>query len=289
MQDILGVGQLYKQQSVVRESIRDSRSRKNSVWGPAAPHRCIYCTGPRFIMAAIAFSLLLMGLTQSLALALWPDCEDGVPCKYKKTQREIFERVIHQRIPLLRKHAERHANFSAFGISARAYQQTSPPLRDCVKPWMDFLKEQVGGNLTSRPEMVRDIVQYMRLMETPFGREVVGKLLSEPVHFGEQLDRVATCAKENTPLHATLCSWLDDPSLAPTLATPPSGGPAAALSLAVHEGLVLERLAAESTRNREFRVHMASHYARISDEVEAGIVSSSQRRGDPADVIKFRL
>ena len=61
---------------------------------------------------------------------------------------------------------------------------------------------------------------------------------------------------------------LDDASIAPSLATLSPEGPGRALSFAVNTGLVMERVASAYARSREVRVALASHYARLNDQVE---------------------
>ena len=86
-----------------------------------------------------------------------------------------------------------------------------------------------------------------------------------------------------------MCEWIDEPSLAPHLSTPPSGSNALGLEFAAHEVLVLERFAQKAAKSREFRVHLAQHFANLNQQVEGGIVRISREQGESDDLINFKL
>ena len=62
-----------------------------------------------------------------------------------------------------------------------------------------------------------------------------------------------------------------------------------ALTFAVHGGIVMEALSQKFKESREFRVHMATHFARMTDEVEAAIVRRTRDLGDSDSLLDFRL
>ena len=259
------------------------------------------------IMIAVC---ILLGI-QYIAIALWPDCDPGVPCKDRKSQREMFADIIHARVPPLEKYAKK-VDFSSLG--SEAYEP--PEARDCVKPWFDSLRAHVGN--TSNPALIREIMDYLRLSNVTSARDAISSYWSQPVDFGATLDQVETCTRENAPVHAALCLLLDKPEYAPQLAMPEQVSPAPpppsprpsrlaralrvdcfaprlvgqaseALTFVVHHGLISEALSSKFMTSREFRQEMASHYARMSDEVEAAMAVVIKALGKSDSYLNFRL
>eukprot|EP00966_Prymnesium_polylepis_P059223 1373012-Prymnesium_polylepis.1 len=62
-----------------------------------------------------------------------------------------------------------------------------------------------------------------------------------------------------------------------------------ALTFGVHHGLVSEALSRKFMHSREFRIEMAAHFARVSDEVEAAMVKVLRALGKPDYYLDFRL
>ena len=62
-----------------------------------------------------------------------------------------------------------------------------------------------------------------------------------------------------------------------------------ALTSIVHHGLVSEALSKKFMTDREFRIQMSSHYARLSDEVEAAIAKKSRYLGWAEHYLDFQL
>eukprot|EP00966_Prymnesium_polylepis_P268458 6202154-Prymnesium_polylepis.2 len=93
----------------------------------------------------------------------------------------MFADIIHARVPPLKKHAKK-VDFSTLGNEAHEAQQA----RDCVKPWMDTLRANVGSS--SQPALVREIMGYLRLSNVTSARDAIGSLWSQPVDFTTTLD-----------------------------------------------------------------------------------------------------
>ena len=74
------------------------------------------------------------------------------------------------------------------------------------------------------------------------------------------------------------------------LVTPPSGdNNAAGLRFAMHEVLIYERFALEAARSREFRNSLSTHFAKLNNQVEKGIVETSRAEGESDDLIAFKI
>ena len=167
-----------------------------------------------FVSVNVMIALVIMLSIQLMAVVIWPACEPGVPCKDRKSQREMFTDIIDARVPPLKRHAK-DVDFSPLGSEAGIAQESA---RDCVAPWMDTLRMHVEN--TSNPALVREVMHYLRLTNVTSAREALGSLWSEPVNFDLTLDEVATCTRQNTPLHAALCLLLDKPEYVPQLVMP---------------------------------------------------------------------
>jgi len=227
-----------------------------------------------------------MLLVQVGAHLMWGACTPGVPCKWKKTQQEIFQDVVYNRVPKVKAFADAR-DFSHIG-AARA-DGLYAPRRDCVKPFIDGFKSRIGSTLSS-PELVHEIYGYLGLADSRDGRRVVADIWNASVDFEPMVDQIATCARENRPLHETLCGWLDDPSIALTLhESQEDVNNSDALTFAMHEVLVLERLAREGVRSRSFRNFIAAHFAAKSDLVEDAIVRVSREQNEPEDLAAFKV
>ena len=92
----------------------------------------------RLLFFAIFINLLMMGAIQLLANYIWPECTPGVPCKYKKSQLEIFANVVQTRLPPLKAFAD-SADFSSWGADTHA-AASDVPSRDCATPWLVSFK-----------------------------------------------------------------------------------------------------------------------------------------------------
>ena len=157
----------------------------------------------RFLGSSIALALALMLCVQGVTYVIWPDCEYGVPCEWRKSQLEVYAEVVRKHVPPLKAHTGKHSSFVHLGT--QAFAETK---RDCVGPWLETLKASVrahmGGALVSDPAVVREVMELMHLTNTSFGREAVGNLSSLTIDLESQVDRMGACARQNAPLHATL-------------------------------------------------------------------------------------
>ena len=242
----------------------------------------------RFVLFCVWATLGIMVIVQLCANAFWAECEPGVPCKWKKSQNEVFADVMYTRVPRVKKYSQDGADFSYIG-AAKTPGLYEPGERDCVRPFVEGFKARVGS-LRSDPALVHELYQYLHLENSTYGRSVVADIWNASVDYEPMLDRVATCARENRPLHETLCAWLADPGMAPTLLEPPSADSnAAGLRFAMHQILVFERFALEAGRSREFRIFMAAHFASLNSVVEKGIVDISRAQGESDDLISFKI
>ena len=244
-----------------------------------------------FVVQSTMIALLVMVGIQLLAIVIWPKCTPGVPCKDKTSQMETFMGIIHERVPPLKKHSDglfadnTHPKPGSTFDLLRSEAFTDAPPRDCVTPWIDVLRQQVGN--TSQPALIQELMGYLRLSNNSAGREAIGSLWWQPQDFSATLDEVENCTRANAPVNAALCLLLDNPDYVPVLTRPHMMR--SALTNAVHLGLVMEALNRQFMVSKEFRIHMATHFARISDEVEAAIVQRSRDLGDPESLLNFRL
>lgn len=258
----------------------------------------------RFISCAVVTTMMIMVCVIFLAVNFWPECEAGKPCKWKKSQHEIFLDVVHDRVPAIREYADGR-DLSYLGVEkqegpykpsnasriAEAHSNASVANRDCVRWLVDGYKARVG-DMTTQAEMVREILRTLRLENSTEMNEVVEDLLetSPGASFEPMLEQVATCARENLPLHATLCAWLDDPTLVPFLLEPANDvNNSEGLTFAFHELMVAERIAHAASYSRDFRNFLSTHYAGIGADVEAAIVQVSEAQGDSHEVIEGQL
>ena len=236
------------------------------------------------ICLVITFGIML-GM-QFLTRHFWAECQPGVPCKWAKSQEEIYADVISSRVPPLKAYATGH-DFSYIGAGKAA--GLYKPQRDCVRPFVDGFKMRVG-NLSSQPALVHEIYGYLRLENSSAARAIVADLWEGSLDLEKMLEQITMCARQNRPLHETLCAWLDDPSMAAELVEPPAdANNAGGLRFAMHEVLVLERFAQEARKSHAFRSLIASHYASLDDEVEAGIVRSTRSIGLSEDMVEFGI
>ena len=163
----------------------------------------------RFLVLCVFFILGVMLFMQFLAARIWAPCLPGIPCKYRKSQAEIFEDVIHARVPPLMKYVEKDQRADFSDIGSAAHREEEP--RDCMTPWVVSFKQHLG-TMYSQPALVRELMVIYRLRNSSRARRAIGLLWNTSINFEPMIDRVAGCALGNAPLHATLCSWLDDPS-----------------------------------------------------------------------------
>jgi len=229
-----------------------------------------------FIMLSVMGTLLIMLGVQLLTRAVWAECAPGSTCKWAKTHEEILADVVYSRVPPVKAYAKGR-DFSHIGAD-RAAGLYNPP-RDCVRPFAEGLKARVGS-LSSQPELIHEMYGYLRLENSTTARALVADVWEASISLEPLVDQIATCARENRPLHEVLCAWLDAPEIAAELLEPPSDpSNADGLRFALHEALLLERLAEAATKSRSFRAFLASHYASVSSEVEAALVRLSSAMG----------
>jgi len=239
-----------------------------------------------FIGLCVTLTLLIMLAVQLITREIWAECQPGVPCKWAKTQSETIADVIHTRVPKVKQYAKER-DFSYFGAdkSAGLYD----PKRSCVISFVEGFKARVG-NLSSQPQLVHELFGYLQLENSTTARAIVTDLWDKPVDFEPMVDQIATCVRQNRPLHEALCAWLDEPAMAAEFFAPPSDATnAEGLRFAMHEVLVLERFAQEARKSRTFRTFMAAHYALMKDKIEGEIVRISRNQGESEDLIKFQL
>ena len=218
----------------------------------------------------IFLALLVMGGVQGLAFVIWPSCKVGKPCKTKQTQEEYFREIIDTVVPPLTKYGRDSANFSGAG-SLRGAPLVSPgqpssssgsgefaPLQsDCVTPWLNWLNSTLGFTET-QPAMVQEVMALFRANNASWARDEIGDLWNTPYSFTEMLQTVGRCARDNEPLHANLCAWLEDENLAPLFGGRRSAAISAAqrrsLSIALHAAVILERFSLKGMSSRKVRV-----------------------------------
>eukprot|EP00308_Calcidiscus_leptoporus_P007607 CAMPEP_0119382648 /NCGR_PEP_ID=MMETSP1334-20130426/73856_1 /TAXON_ID=127549 /ORGANISM="Calcidiscus leptoporus, Strain RCC1130" /LENGTH=79 /DNA_ID=CAMNT_0007403197 /DNA_START=29 /DNA_END=265 /DNA_ORIENTATION=+ len=75
----------------------------------------------------------MAGVQLVVAYVIWPECKPGEMCKWPKTQQEVFQDVVYDRVPKLKKFSEGH-DFSYIGTS-KARGARYKPQRDCVQ-WL---------------------------------------------------------------------------------------------------------------------------------------------------------
>jgi hypothetical protein len=151
-----------------------------------------------FVSINVVIAMLIMVGIQFIAVAIWPKCTPGVPCKYRRSQLETFSDIVDERVPPLQSHAS-SADFS-YLRSVPISQNTMGMRRDCVTPWMDVLKAQVGN--ASDPAIIQDIMGYLGLTNVESALEAIGTLGSQPQPFAADLERVASCTRHNAPVNS---------------------------------------------------------------------------------------
>lgn len=59
--------------------------------------------GLPFIGLSVVITLLIMLGVQFVTREIWAECQPGVPCKWAKTQNDVFADVIHTRVTEVKK------------------------------------------------------------------------------------------------------------------------------------------------------------------------------------------
>ena len=194
-------------------------SQRQDKFTPTRKALAIQCPPlPYFIALTGAFSIGLLAACQVAAFVIWPDCSPyAITCRHEKSRYEMFKDFTRVNVPPLRKYTDSgQADFSKLG--ARLFEPRA--MRDCVSPWVDWLRHNLtalGTNLTSDPARINSILTRMDLNHLSVVRAQMGSLLTHPQSYAQTLEHVTSCAMDNLPLHQTLCGWLDDPTIAPNL------------------------------------------------------------------------
>ena len=235
-------------------------------------------------LVAIVIGYGLLGLSQLVALWMWPACEDGVPCNQRKTSAQLFREFGRDVVPPLRAHPP---NFSTMGRDALQWggrgKPQHHPSRDCVEPLTTWLRSELGGSFTSSPSKVQQVLQYIGVHDLTLARKALGSLLYEPQDFEALVNQSSQCTRINPVVHAYLCEALDDPVIRPKY-----DNSSDALLLGIHLYLVLEKLGSVGRDHFDLWAALGSHFERVSDSIVATIIKNSEAEGLDDNIIKFR-
>jgi hypothetical protein len=191
---------------------------------------------------------------QLVSVWLWPDCVIGESCEFKKNQEQIVDAIIRKRMPPLKAFAD-HADFRFRGLNL------IPEECDCVSAFLETFEGHIGANMTTDPSIIAKIVEAMHLpSRDPLFVELLGDLLTSPMNLEKEVVDTAACARENIPLNALLCTFLDDLSTVPFFTTFSVERIQHVLLFHFHAWAVLERIGSQGAKSRELRVRLSSLY-----------------------------